>query len=895
MLMKELLHNIEYDPVSFQDKKEILLEEEAYTWIVTEGIVNVFASERKHNKSTGRKYYIAQYSAGDILFGMQPYPAEEGDIVFLCSGMKEAKLARISNRDMDKLLQDLNENHKTILSDGVLKWFRQTEESLNEYIPTFNWTDNFIEKLPAFNQSAIKGAAKLIEKRYIIENKKIMSKQMEDCYYSKASLIKLAEITEKKNQKLLRDRSELSKHSLAAVCQLVGDASGIRMEFPPDSVMENSKNLLYDIVSTSQIRFRQIILSGEWWKQDNGPILGFLTEGREPVALIPITEKKYKMVNPADSSERVIDSKLAQQLNPRAYMFYRGLPEKKLKLSDVVSFCCFGLVKKDFIRILLIGIIVGILNMSVPIANAILFNNIIPSGEKGQLLQTAFLLISFGISGALFQLARSIAFVRIENRMETSLQAALWDRLISLPMPFFRKYNTGELAMRAMGFSYIRQELSGMVITTILTAVFSMFNFILLLQYSPKLSLYSFLLILMLLAFTFICGKFQFRYRRKLIELSNRISGLVFQLIGGIARFRTAGAEIRAFHQWTKEFGKQKELDYKNKLIGNSMTVFNTIFPVIASLVIFFTAYHTEKMDTGSFIAFYSAFCAVITAMLALSEILINMINVQTLYESSKPILQAVPEYDGYKENPGELDGSIELSHITFRYEPDAPTVIDDFSLNIKKGEYVAIVGPSGCGKSTILRLLLGFERPVSGKIYYDRHDMEKVDLRSIRRQLGVVMQNSELMSGDIRSNLMGMNPNLTMEDAARALKMAGIYEDIEAMPMGLFTAVPEGGSTLSGGQRQRLLIARVLINKPKIIFFDEATSALDNKTQAIVSKSLDSINSTRVVIAHRLSTIIHCDRILVMDKGKIAEEGSYQELMEKKSLFYELAKRQLA
>jgi ATP-binding cassette subfamily C protein len=896
--IKELLHNIEYIPVSFQESRELILSEEAYAWIVTEGMVHVFAAERKEMKNTGRKYYIAQYSMGDIVFGIHPYFTCEGkDIVFLCTGINDTKLARIDLKDLKELLCNLNEGEQCILSDPIEKWVEQTSESLRDYISKEDLKDSSIDKLSEFNQSAVRGAAQMIESTCKKETQKLIKKQADDLSYARASLTRLTQITgrSRKKQKQFTDRTELSKFPLAAACQLVGNALGILMKLPPETILKQSQNPLYDIVKTSQIRFRQIILSGEWWKSDSGPILGFLTEGKAPVALIPIAESKYKMINPVNASEIEVDSSLAQQLMPRAYMFYRGLPQKELTFFDVIRFCSHGVIKKDLVRVLVIGIMGGILNLSVPIANAVLFNYIIPEGEKGQLIQTAILLISFGISGTLFQLARSFSTVRIENRTEASLQAAIWDRVISLPAPFFRKYSAGELTMRAMGFSFMKQEISGVVITTIISTAFTLLNFILLFHYSPKMTLYAFFFILAVFAFTLACSKLQLRYRRELTGLSNKISGQVLQMIGGIARFRTAGAEKRAFYQWAKAFGKQKELDFKNQLIGSALTVFNAVFPVIASIIIFLTAFQTKNMDAGSFIAFYSAFNTIMTAMLALSAVLLSMINVRTLYESTKPILQTVPEYDELKEDPGNLDGSIELSHVTFRYQPEAPVIIDDLSLKIKKGEYVAIVGPSGCGKSTILRLLLGFEKPEGGKIYYSGHDMEKIDLRSIRRQLGVVMQNSELMSGDIRSNIMGMNPNLTMEDVIEALKMAGIYNDIEAMPMGLFTAVSEGGSTLSGGQRQRLLIARVLVNKPKIIFFDEATSALDNRTQAIVSKSMDSMNATRIVIAHRLSTIIHCDRILVIDKGRIAEEGSYEELMQKKSMFYELAKRQLA
>jgi len=281
--------------------------------------------------------------------------------------------------------------------------------------------------------------------------------------------------------------------------------------------------------------------------------------------------------------------------------------------------------------------------------------------------------------------------------------------------------------------------------------------------------------------------------------------------------------------------------------------------------------------------------------MVALSDALIGVNLIIPLYQRLRPILETLPEDDTSKINPRALTGSIEVSHVSFRYREDGPLVLKDVSFEIKEGDYVALVGTSGCGKSTLFRILLGFEKPETGEIYYDGQDLAKLDIRAVRRQLGVVLQNGQLMTGNILSNIIGTNHRLTIEDAWEAARMAGIEEDIREMPMGMFTIISEGAGTISGGQKQRLMIARAIVNKPRIIFFDEATSALDNKTQAIVSQSLEKLQATRVVIAHRLSTIMNCNRILVMNQGRIVEQGTYEELMAKQGVFADLAKRQLA
>jgi ATP-binding cassette subfamily C protein len=303
-----------------------------------------------------------------------------------------------------------------------------------------------------------------------------------------------------------------------------------------------------------------------------------------------------------------------------------------------------------------------------------------------------------------------------------------------------------------------------------------------------------------------------------------------------------------------------------------------------------------QGLSTGKLVAFLTAYGIFQNTLLHMSTALLCTLGVVPLYQRLKPILTTLPEVDTTKSHPGELRGNIEVSQVNFRYHPDGPLILKDVSLHVNSGELIAIVGPSGAGKSTLMRLLLGFEMPESGAVYYDGQDLSKVDVLEIRRQLGVVLQNSQIMMGSIYENIVGAaSANLTLDDAWEAARMAGCEEDIRHMPMQLHTILPPGGGTLSGGQRQRILIARAVVKKPRMLFFDEATSALDNATQEIVSKSLEKLQSTRIVIAHRLSTIRNADRIYVMDKGRIVQSGTYYELIKQKGVFAKLAKRQMA
>ena len=291
--------------------------------------------------------------------------------------------------------------------------------------------------------------------------------------------------------------------------------------------------------------------------------------------------------------------------------------------------------------------------------------------------------------------------------------------------------------------------------------------------------------------------------------------------------------------------------------------------------------------------AFNASYGMVSGAFFTLAGMVNSVAMIRPVLEMAKPILDAVPETSEEKKMVQSLRGRVELSHLSFRYSDTMPMVLDDLSLQIKSGEYVAIVGKTGCGKSTLVRLLLGLETPQKGAIYYDGLDMQTLDLRSLRRNIGTVIQDGKLFQGSIYENIAISAPGLTMNEAWEAAELAGIADDIRAMPMGMHTLISEGQGGISGGQRQRLMIARAIAPKPKLLIFDEATSALDNITQKKVSQSLDSLRCTRIVIAHRLSTIRQCDRILVLDGGHIIEDGTYDELLEKKGFFAELVARQ--
>lgn len=690
---------------------------------------------------------------------------------------------------------------------------------------------------------------------------------------------------------------------LFEACRRVAQVQAIKLKPHPDAVAGKPQaDPLTDIARASKVRLRRVALRGQWWQLDNGPLLAFRETDRQPVALLPASNQRYELYDPATGATQPVTAEVADTLHPFGYVFYRSLPDRPLTGLDLLKFG-FHEIRNDLKLIGLMGLFIGLIGLVPPVLTKVLFDNVIPGADRGQLMQLTLALVAVAAGLALFELTRGFALLRVEGKMDGAVQAAIWDRLLRLPVTFFRQYSSGDLAERAQGISAIRQIVTGITLTTLFSGLFSLLNFFLLFWYSWQLALVAVGLTIIAVGALVVAGYLQLDYQRKLIENQGKLAGLVLQFITGISKFRISGTESRAFTTWAEKFGQQRSLAYDAAQISNSLVTFNSSYPIITSMVIFTMVVYLNSgsatgpvaaLSIGGFLAFSAAFGQFLAATIRLANTAIVILNIVPIYERTKPILQAVPEVDEAKANPGELSGDIEINHLSFRYSADGPLIIKDVSLHIKPREFVAFVGASGAGKSTLFRLLLGFEKPSSGSIFYDGQELDKLDIQAVRYQMGTVLQNGQLLAGDIFSNIVGSAP-LSMEQAWEAARMAGLDEDIQQMPMGMQTVISEGGNTLSGGQRQRLLIARAIIRRPRVLFFDEATSALDNKTQAIVSESLEQLQLTRIVIAHRLSTIVNADRIYMFDKGQIVQQGSYHDLINQPGPFAELAKRQLA
>ncbi|HEY9767401.1 MAG TPA: NHLP bacteriocin export ABC transporter permease/ATPase subunit [Coleofasciculaceae cyanobacterium] len=680
----------------------------------------------------------------------------------------------------------------------------------------------------------------------------------------------------------------------------VGRALGVTIR--PPSASENLnrvKEPLEAIARASRLRLRQVLLRDDWWTTDCGALVAYKEE--QPVALLPVSGERYELLDTVTQTRKIVNAEDAASLNPVAYMFYRSLPDKALNVVDVLKFALSGRVK-DLFAIALTGIAATLLGMLTPYATGILIDNAIPDSDRGLLLQIGGGLILAAFATSLFRLTQGFSLLRVETTSDASTQAAVWDRLLNLPVSFFREYTTGDLQSRVSSVSTIRRRLGGNTLIQLITGLFGLLNLGLLFYYNVKLALIAVAVAIVVVIVTSISGTIIVRKVRPLLEIEGNIFGQIVQLINGISKLRIAGAEKRAFAAWSKNYSRQIQLELSTQLVEDIVALFNTVMPTIISGVLFwFTLKLLTEAQTkgevgltvGTFLAFNAAFRTFLQGATSVSNTVTDTLEVVPQWQRAQPILKTIPEVELTKADPGKLIGRITIERVSFRYRRDIPLTLEDVDIHIEPGEFVALVGGSGSGKSTLFRLLLGFETPEEGSIYYDGQDLSGLDISAVRRQLGVVLQGGKIMSGSIFDNLAG-GARITLEEAWTAAAMAGLKADITSMPMGMHTVVSEGGGNLSGGQIQRLLIAKALVLKPQILFFDEATSALDNKTQTIVSESLDKFQVTRIVIAHRLSTIRNADRIYVLQGGRIVQQESFDELANTKGIFANLMQRQM-
>jgi ATP-binding cassette subfamily C protein len=679
-----------------------------------------------------------------------------------------------------------------------------------------------------------------------------------------------------------------------AACKLVAREAGITLAAPAQSGTGGDRlDPVEQVALASRVRTRVVRLSGRWWRDDVGPLVGHRALSGAPVALL-WRRGGYAAVHPATGRETPVEKANAEEFEPRAVMFYRPLPERRLSPLRLLRFCMTG-TRGDLTGLLLSGLVTVAIGALVPLATGKVLGEYVPKAQTELIVQVCLAVILSSVVAAAFMLLQNLTLLRLEGRVEATLQPAVWDRLLRLPTRFFTERSTGELASAAMGISAIRRLLAGVGPTVAQSVTVGAMNLGLLLWFSVPMALAAIGMLVVIAGVFLALGLWQVRWQRRLVVLTNKLNNQAFQTLRGLPKLRVAAAENYAYAAWASEFARSRELQQKAGRIKNLTAVLGAVYLPVCTLAMFMLLAGPARgsMTAAEFLTFNTSVTMVLTSVTQLTGAFVSGVAALPLFEQIKPVLDATPEVRTASTRPGPLSGAIEARRLSFRYSDDGPLVLDDVSFEVRPGEFVAIVGPSGCGKSTLLRLLIGFDRPVSGSVLYDGQDLAALDQSAVRRQCGVVLQHAQPFTGSILDVICGSEP-YTPEEAMAAAEMAGLAEDIKRMPMGLHTIV-SGSGAVSGGQRQRLMIAQALIRRPRILFFDEATSALDNETQRTVIESTKALQATRIVIAHRLSTVLDADRVVVMEGGKVVQQGPPAQLLaDTGGRLHELVRRQM-
>ncbi len=659
----------------------------------------------------------------------------------------------------------------------------------------------------------------------------------------------------------------------------------------PDSIEGVDEQIEYAL-RPHGLMHRKVTLTGKWLKEAYGPMLAFKKDGGNPVAILPRAVTGYYFVDDS-GNKHTLKRKDAEALEKEAICFYKPLPLKAIGIRDLIIYLKNCLSIGDVLFLIFITLMVVMVGKLLPRFNSFLTGPVASSKSSLLLVGTAVFMLTTLISSQLLNTSRDLLVTRMETKTSLSVEAAMMMRLMSLPAPFFRKYSSGELSSRMQAVNQLSAIIVGEVFSLGLSSIASLLYITDIFRYASSLVAPALITIVGTVVVMLVTALMQMGVSRRLMGFQAKERGLSYSLITGVQKIKLSGAEKRAFSKWADAFAKTAASAYNPPLFLKISSSIQLLISLAGTIAIYYISVSAGNISGSDYIGFNSAYGLVMSAFSSLAAVAVSIAQIKPILEMAEPILKEVPEAAEDKEILTGISGGIELSHVCFRYNDSMPFVVDDMSLKIRPGEYVAIVGRTGCGKSTLVRLMLGFETPERGSIYCDGKDIKSLDLRSLRRKIGVVMQDGSLFAGDIYSNIVISAPTLGLKEAWEAAEVAGIAEDIRMMPMGMQTMISEGQGGISGGQKQRLMIARAIAPKPKLLIFDEATSALDNRTQKNVSEALDNLDCTRIVIAHRLSTIRHCDRILVLDGGKIIEDGTYDSLIAKNGYFAELVARQ--
>ena len=686
--------------------------------------------------------------------------------------------------------------------------------------------------------------------------------------------------------------------ALPEALRIIGRREGIAFKIPPPSSRSGSAIGLDDILDASGVRARQVRLRREdaWWLGDSNSMLAFRAEDDRPVALVPGLSGRYREVDPVGRRSARVTAERAGRLRSDAWMFYRPLPPGSAAPADLFRIAGKGLTA-DLARLVLAGLPGGLIMLLPALVLGLVVDDIIPGGDTGLLYAATAGLAALALIGVVLHVLQGMALMRLEGRTTSRLEAAFWDRLLRLPPGMLHRYPAGDLAMRGMTFQNLRNAVQGVVANAILSVLFLLPAFLVIFFYDAVLGGVAVAFSLLSLIVTAILGLRQVSPRGRIIGAVRRVAGRLFQIVNGITKLRVDCAEGSAFAVWAQDYRAQKQAELELGNLEEHLQAFCTALPFLAGAALLFAAALPGRaaIGVGDFLIVYTVFMVFQTAVARLGDSFGAVAAALPAFEQFRPFLAETPEASAEGESVEHLGGHILFDHVSFRYDPDGPLILDDVTIHARPGEFIAIAGESGAGKSTLFRLALGLDQPSGGAVFYDGRDLRHLNVKQVRRKIGVVPQAVQLHPQDLWDNIVAHHEGVTSEEAWLAAGIAGVDDEIKAMPMGMLTPVGASAAVMSGGESQRIMIARALIRSPRILLLDEATNWLDNESQSKVMDNLAALTSTRIVIAHRLSTLRQADRIYVMQAGRVVQSGLFEDLADTEGAFRDLIQRQIA
>ncbi len=685
--------------------------------------------------------------------------------------------------------------------------------------------------------------------------------------------------------------------ALAIALQVIGRREGIKFKWPTRTESPEIPPDLVDILNVSGVRGRKVRLDGmnRWWMGDSGAMLAFRADDGEPVALLPGgLLGRYRIFDPATGQSTQVTAERADSLMDEAWLFYRPLEPTALRPIDLIKIFS-NKVSASLARFAAAGLASSLIMLVSVVALGFVVNRVIPTGDLSLLYTVTAGLAAFAAIWALIHILQGMALMRIEGYVASRLEAAFWDRLLRLPLNFLHRYPSANRAMRGMAFQRLRNTIQGVAANNVLSIIFLLPVLVVIFFYDAILGGITAASGLLFLVVTLVLGLRQVSPYERMIRASHRLTGVLFQFINGISKLRIDGAEGSAYAVWARHYGEQQRAELELGAWDARLRAFGNALPLLAGAVVLaaVSSRGPETFAVGEFLIIYTAFLLFVSGVVRLGNSFAAVAAVAPELAQIRPFLAEPPETSGGQEPVEDLGGNLIFDHVSFRYDPAGPLILDDVSIRARRGEFIAIAGESGSGKSTLFRIALGLNEPTTGTVYYDRRDLRQLNVKQVRKKIGVVPQKTGLHPQDLWDNIAADTENIDANTVWHAAKNAFIAEEISNMPMQMLTCVGDSQSVMSGGETQRIMIARALARDPRILLLDEATNFLDNDSQSKVMNQLAQLPMTRIVIAHRLSTLVQADRIYVMQSGKVVEQGTFDELIATEGVFRELVRRQ--